>query len=59
MSKTILSRLGKLEQLEQSLGGKEAARILVVADVSEVPAGIDPRTLVIRTGVPRPSHGVA
>jgi hypothetical protein len=56
MSKTILSRLGKLEQ---SAGGKKAARIFVVADVSEVPAGIDPRTLVIRTGVPRPSHGVA
>jgi hypothetical protein len=56
MSKIILSRLGKLEQ---SAGGKEAARILVVANVSEVPAGIDPRTLVIRTGVPRPCYGVA
>jgi hypothetical protein len=56
MSKTILSRLGKLEQ---SAGGKEAARILVVADISEVPAGIDPGTIVIRTGVPRSSHGVA
>jgi hypothetical protein len=56
MSKTILSRLGKLEQ---SASGKKAACILVVADVSEVPAGIDPRPLVIRTGVPRSSHGVA
>jgi hypothetical protein len=56
MSKTILSRLGKLEQ---AASGKKAACILVVADLSEVPAGIDPRTLVICTGVPRPSHRVA
>ena len=56
MSKTMMKRLARLEQ---SVGEKEAARILVVADVSEVPVGIDPRTLVIRTGVPRPSHGVA
>ena len=56
MSKTILSRLGKLEQ---SASGKKAACILVMTDVSEVPAGIDPRTLVIRTGVPRPPHEVA
>jgi hypothetical protein len=55
MSKTMMKRL---ERLEQSAGEKGAARILVVADVSEVPAGIDPPTLVIRTGVPRSSHGV-
>lgn len=45
----------RLVKLEQSAGEREAARILVVADVSEVSAGTDPRTLVIRTGVPR-SH---
>jgi hypothetical protein len=56
MSKTMMKRL---EKLEQSAAEKEAVRILVVADVSEVPAGIDPRTIVIRTGVPRSSHGVA
>jgi hypothetical protein len=56
MSKTILYRLGKLEQ---SASGKKAARILVVAEFSEVPAGIDPGTIVIRTGVPRSSQEVA
>jgi hypothetical protein len=48
--------ISRLVKLEQSAGEKEAARILVVAELSEVPAGIDPRTLVIRTGVPR-FHG--
>ena len=56
MSKTMMKRLARLEQ---SAGGKEAACILVVADVSEVPAGINPRALVIRTGVSRSSRGVA
>ncbi|WP_160310595.1 hypothetical protein [Microvirga vignae] len=50
MSRTIMKRL---ERLEQSAGEKKPARMLVVSDFSEVPAGIDPGTLVIRTGVPR------
>lgn len=54
MSRTTIKRL---ERLEQSAGEKEAARILVVAEFSEVPAGLDPRTIVIRTGVPRSSNG--
>jgi hypothetical protein len=47
-----------LERLEGSAGEKEAARVLVVTELSEVPAAIDPRAIVIRTGVPR-SHGGA
>ncbi len=54
MSKAMVKRL---ERLEQSTGGKETTRILVVAEASDVPAGIDPRTLVIRTGVRRRSNG--
>ncbi len=56
MSKTMMKRL---ERLEQSTGGKETTRILVVAEATDVPAGIDPRTLVICTGVRRSSHDVA
>jgi hypothetical protein len=56
MSKTMMKRL---ERLEQTAGETKAARILVVAEASEVPAAIDPRTLVVRTGVPRSSNGVA
>ncbi len=55
MSKTMMKRL---QRLEQSTGGRETTRILVVAELSEVPAGIDPRTLVICTGVRRSPHGV-
>ncbi len=50
MSKTMMKRL---QRLEQSTGGRETTRILVVAELSEVPAGIDPRTLVICTGARR------
>jgi hypothetical protein len=53
MNKATHSRLVKLER---SAGDKQGAPILVVAEFSEVPPGIDPRTLVIRTGVRR-SHG--
>ncbi len=56
MNKATHSRLMKLEQLA---GNKRAAPILVVAELSDVPAGIDLRTLVICTGVRRSSHGVA
>jgi hypothetical protein len=49
--------LSRLLKLEQSAGEKEAARILVMADFSEVPADLDPRTIVIRTGVPRSHRG--
>ncbi len=56
MNKATHSRLVKLEQLA---GNKRAAPILVVAELSDVPAGIDLRTLVICTGVRRSSHGVA
>ena len=56
MSKSVVKRL---ERLEQSTGGRETTRILVVAEASDVPAGIDPRTLVICTGVRRSPHGVA
>ena len=56
MSKIMMKRL---ERLEQSTCGKETTRILVVAEASDVPAGIDPRTLVICTGVRRSPHGVA
>ena len=55
MSKAMVKRL---ERLEQSTGGRETTRILVVAKASDVPAGIDPRTLVICTGVRRSPHGV-
>ncbi len=55
MNKATHSRLLKLEQ---SAGQKEAPSILVVADASEVPPGIDPRTVVIRTGVRRLPRGV-
>ena len=55
MSKSVVKRL---ERLEQSTGRKETTRILVVAEASDVPAGIDPRTLVICTGVRRSPHGV-
>ncbi len=50
MSKTMVKRL---ERLEQSTGGKETARILVVAEALNVPAGINPSILVICTGVRR------
>ncbi len=55
MSKATVKRL---ERLEQSSGEKATTRILVVAEASDVPAGIDPRTLVISTGVRRSPHGV-
>ncbi len=55
MSKTMMKRP---ERLEQSAGEKEAARILLVAELSEAPPGLDPRTLVICTGVRRSPHGV-
>ena len=54
MNKATHSRLVKLEQLA---GDKQAAPTLIVADLSEVPAGIDPRTIVICTGVRRLHHG--
>ncbi len=53
MNKATHSRLVKLER---SAGDKQAAPILVVPELSEVPPDIDARTLVIRTGVRR-SHG--
>ena len=56
MTKAMVKRL---ERLEQSAAGTQTARILVVAEASDVPAGIDPRTLVICTGVQRSPHGVA
>ncbi len=56
MSKTMMKRLERLEQLTC---GKETTRILVVAEASDVPVGIDPGTLVICTGVRRSLHGVA
>ena len=56
MSKIMIKRL---EKLEQSAGEKETTRILVVAEASDVPVGIDPGTLVICTGVRRSLHGVA
>ncbi len=55
MNKATHSRLLKLEQ---SAGQKEAPRILVVADASEVPLDLDQRTIVIRTGVRRSPCGV-
>jgi hypothetical protein len=56
MNKATHSRLVKLEQLA---GDKQAVLTLIVADLSEVPPGIDPRTLVICTGVRRLPHGAA
>ncbi len=56
MNKATHSRLVKLEQLA---GNKQTAPILVVAELSEVPSGIDPRTRVICTGVRRSSDGLA
>ena len=56
MNKATHSRLVKLEQLA---GDKQAAPTLIVADLSEVPSGIDPRTIVICTGVRRVPHGEA
>ncbi len=56
MSKSVVKRL---ERLEQSTGRRETARILVVAEASDVPVDIDPGTLVICTGVRRSLHGVA
>ena len=56
MNKATHSRLAKLER---SAGDKQAAPFLVVAELSEVPPGIDPRTIVIRTGVRRLPHGAA
>ncbi len=50
MNKATHSRLVKLEQLA---GDRQAAPILIVSELSEVPAGIDPRTLVICTGARR------
>ena len=55
-NKATHSRLAKLEQLA---GDRQAAPTLIVAELSEVPAGIDPRTLVICTGVRRLPHGAA
>jgi len=37
----------------------QAALTLIVAELSEVPAGLDPRTIVICTGVRRSPHGGA
>ncbi len=54
MSKSVVKRL---ERLEQSTGRRETARILVVAEALDVPVGIDPRTLVICTGVRRSPRG--
>ena len=56
MSKATHSRLVKLEQ---RAGDKQTAPTLIVADLSEVPPGIDPRTIVICTGVRRFPHGAA
>ncbi len=56
MNKATHSRLVKLEQLA---GNKQTAPILIVAELSEVPSGIDPRTRVICTGVRRSSDGLA
>jgi len=56
MNKATHSRLVKLEQLA---GDKQAAPTLIVADLSEVPSGIDPRTIVICTGVRRLPLGAA
>ena len=56
MNKVTHSRLVKLERLASD---KQAAPFLVVAEFSEVPPGIDPRTIVIRTGVRRLPHGAA
>jgi hypothetical protein len=56
MSKATHSRLAKLEQ---RAGDKQTAPTLIVADLSEVPPGIDSRTIVICTGVRRFPHGAA
>ena len=56
MNKATHSRLVKLEQLA---GDRQAAPTLIVAELSEVPAAIDPRTIVICTGVRRLPHGAA
>ena len=55
MNKATHSRLVKLEQLA---GDRQAAPTLIVADFSEVPADIAPRTIVICTGVRRSLNGV-
>ena len=56
MNKATHSRLVKLEQLACD---QQTAATLIVAELSEVPAGIDPRTIVICTGVRRLPHGAA
>jgi hypothetical protein len=50
MSKNTHSRIERLEQAGRS---KQAKRIVVVGDRSEVPAGLESTALVIVTGVTR------